>query len=261
MKFFLYNIFMSKIHEIKNKFSKISDFLFPNHSCICCRKENDSDSPYRICSRCFDKIPFTKDKFCLKCGEIINGDYDFCITCKNKTYNFDYARSVMAYNKTTAPIIMKFKYNGLKSFGLPLAHLLKDFYESSDLIANTVTFVPMPEEREKERGYNQSKVLCEHFSFLTNIPMIDSLYRTRSLPKQSTLNSDDRAKNIKGSFKAINKHEIRGKEILLIDDVMTTGATASECAKVLLSAGAKNVQVLTLCKTPALEVLKMSGEK
>ena len=247
---------MDKIKDFKNKLNKIGEIMFPIYSCICCGKEIDSDSPYRICYDCFNKIPFTKNKFCLKCGEIIAGDYDFCITCKNKAYNFDYARSVFAYIPFTAPIILNFKYNHLKTHALPLANLLKDFFSTSDLIADTCTFVPMPEDREKERGYNQAKVLCEKFSELTGIPMIDSLVRIKSVTKQSTLKADERAKNIIGSFKAINKHAIKNKEILLIDDVMTTGATASECAKILRKAGAKNVQVLTLAKTPSLEIYK-----
>ena len=220
------------------------------HACIICTRECDLDNGYRICSRCIDKIPFSKGNYCLKCGEVIKGEYDYCLNCKNVEYNFDYARSVFAYNDLTAPMIMRFKYNGYKSYAPHLGLLLKDFYSTSDLVADTVTYVPMPKAREKERGYNQAFELCKEFSLLTEMPMIDALIRVKEVAiKQATLSGKERRENIKGSFKITDKKLVKDKEILLIDDVFTTGATVSECAKVLMNAGAKNVQVLTLAKT------------
>lgn len=237
---------------IKEKFNKIFDFLFASHKCICCGRENNLNNDYRLCSSCLEKIKFTKDNnTCLQCGSIINQGFDFCIKCKDTTYSFDKARSVFAYDDISASMILKFKYNGNKSYSLPLAHMLKSVFDTSDLIADSVTFVPMPKERQKKRGYNQSYELCKQFSSLTKIPMFDMLERTNNINKQSTLNAEQRAQNIKGSFKAINKEIIKNREIILIDDVMTTGATANECALMLIKAGARNVSILTLARTPS----------
>ena len=227
------------------------DFLFKSHKCICCGSECDSDENYRICSRCNEKITYAFDNHtCLKCGAVVEGDYDFCLTCKNRDYEFDRARSVFVYDDITSPMILNFKYNGLKSYSKAFAHMLAKVYSSSDLIFDSVTYVPMPEDRQKKRGYNQSYELCKEFSLLTGVPMIDALERTSLVSKQSTLNASQRAENIKGSFKISDKKLVKNREILIIDDVMTTGATANECAKVLLDAGALNVSVLTIAKTP-----------
>lgn len=254
----MYNITMkNKTKKFLDKLYEVEDFLLGANACICCGKECDSDNDYRLCSRCLKEIPFTQDKFCLRCGEILTGNYDFCYRCKDCEYDFDYARSVMAYTDKTSPIIMRFKYNGRKNYAKPLAYLLKDYFAKSDLIADALTFVPMPVKREKERGYNQGKELCIKFSELTGVPMIDCLIRIKENVKQADLNAKQRAENIKGSFAVIDKTLVKNKEFLIIDDVMTTGATASECAKTLIKAGAKNVQVLTIAKTPSVEVGNM----
>jgi len=241
-----------------NKFienlTKVEDFLFPSYACLCCGREAIFSNDYHICDECMQKINFTKDKFCLRCGEIISGDYNFCITCKSKSYHFDFARSVFAYDKISAPIILRFKFQGNKDYSKYLGKLLADFFSSSDLIASVATFVPTSKERLKERGFDQSKELCKEFCFLTGLHFVDCLERKKDLPKQSTLNADQRRINIKDAFKVNEKQLIKGKEVLLIDDVLTTGATANECAKELIKAGAVNVCVLTVAKTPELWV-------
>lgn len=243
----IYNLLMAKkLNEIINR---AEDFLFSLHSCICCSRECDSDSPYRICSRCLEKIEFSNKNYCLKCGVKIGEGYDYCLTCQDKSYYFDYARSVSTYDEVTAPMILKFKYNGLKTHRRPLGKILADYYSTSDIIADEATFVPMPRKREKKRGYNQAKELAEEFCALTSMPLVNVLIRTKENIKQATLSAKEREENIKGSFEVINKELIKGKDVLLIDDVLTTGATASECARVLKKAGARSVVVLTLAKT------------
>ena len=146
-------------------------------------------------------------------------------------------------------MILNFKYNGQAWQKEPLANLLKDYFENSDISADCVTYVPMPEKREKERGYNQAKLLAEEFSRKTGMPLFDFLIRKEETIKQSTLSAEQRKKNIIGSFSLINKNLIKGKDVLLIDDVSTTGATASECAKMLKIGKARSVFVLTIAKT------------
>lgn len=237
--------------SIKEKLENLELFLFDPHVCICCNHECDLDNNYRICSKCRDKLNFIGEYYCLKCGDKISSGYDFCINCKNQALDFDYARAVLCYDEISAPMILRFKYNGQKLFRVPLAHLLFDYYKDSDIVADVITYVPMPPSREKERGFNQAKELAIEFSNLTLKPLLDLLERKEdSKIKQSTLNAQERRENIQGSFVAINKEMIKNKDILLIDDVSTTGATASECAKVLKKNKARSVCVLTVCKTP-----------
>lgn len=240
---------MKQKMSFKEKLEKLEDFLFDPHSCICCNGECDLDNNYRLCSKCVDNINFIDGNYCLKCGEPISDGYDFCITCKDKTYEFDYARSIMVYDDISSHIILRFKYNGQKWYKIPLAHLLCDFYENSDITANVITYVPMPSSREKERGYNQAKELALEFSVLSKMPVFDLLERKDDKIKQATLSAEERKANIKDSFKAINKELIKGKDILLIDDVITTGSTANECAKILKKNKARSVFVLTIART------------
>ena len=244
-----YNKSMEQKKSLKEKLSLVEDFLFDPHICICCTRECDLDNDYRLCSKCVDKLEFIEKSYCLKCGEKIGEGYDFCINCKDNSRHFDLARAVMVYDDISAPIILRFKYNNQKWYKTPLAHLLKDYYKNSDIVIDCVTYVPMPETRQKERGYNQAKELAVEFTKLTNIPLLDLLTRKDDKIRQSTLTKEERMKNIKGSFSAINKESIKGKDILIIDDVLTTGSTASECAKVLKENKARSVSVLTLAKT------------
>ena len=236
--------------NIKEKLEKLENFLFKSHSCICCAGECDLDNDYQICSKCKDKIEFIGNTFCLKCGDKIGDGYDFCVNCKDTSYHFDYSRSVMCYDEVSAPIILRFKYNGYKIYKEPLAHLLFDYYKQSDIVVDCVTYVPMPETREKERGYNQAKELAVEFAKLSGLPLLDVLARRDDKIKQTTLSAEERKQNIKNSFCTINKACVKNKVVLLIDDVSTTGATSSECAKVLKQAKARSVCVLTVCKTP-----------
>lgn len=234
--------------KIKDNFEKMLDFLFAPHSCICCHRECEDSSKYRICSRCAEDFPFITGNICLKCGRPIGEQYNYCIDCKGKDFNFEKSRSVFEYNDKTANIILNFKYNGLKNYSKPLGQMLADYYATSDLVADVATFVPMPEKRKKQRGYNQAEELCKQFCKITGMPMVDALERTKDAPRQATLGGKERIENIKGSFTG-KKGTVNGKVVLLIDDVVTTGATADDCARALLKAKAKDVLVLSLAKS------------
>ena len=248
----LYNKSMKLSKEkIIKSLNSVEDFLFKAHSCMFCSCECDDDV-LRMCSRCKQNLDFIGDRYCLKCGAKISGDYDFCIECKNEDHEFNRARSVFVYNEKSAPAILKFKYGGTKAFASPLARLLAKRFEMVDIIADVVTFVPMPKEREKQRGYNQSFELCKEFSVLTGLPLVESLQRVKDTLRQATLGKAERRKNLENIFKAINKQDFKNKDVLLIDDVVTTGATADECSKTLLKAGARSVSVLSVAKTPCL---------
>lgn len=247
----MYNNSMIEKEKILKTIDNVENFLFKAHSCMFCDCEC-ADDDFRICFRCKKNLDFIGDRYCLKCGAKLSDDYEFCIECKSKQHEFDKARSVLVYNEKSSPAILKFKYGGRKAFALPLARILAKRFETVDIIADVVTFVPMPKEREKERGYNQSFELCKEFSSLTGILMIDALERVKNVERQATLGRAERIKNMQGSFNAKNKQEFKNKDVLLIDDVVTTGATASECAKTLLNAGAKSVSVLSIAKTPTL---------
>ncbi|MBQ7467210.1 MAG: ComF family protein [Clostridia bacterium] len=235
--------------ELKNKLNKITDFMFPVHSCLCCGSECDTFDGYRICSRCMAKLHKIGNNFCQKCGTHIKGNYPLCIHCKDIERHFNKARSVFVYDENFAPIILKTKLGKAKTPALALGKMLADFFKTSDVMGEVVTFVPMPLSRQKERGFNQAEEICKEFSRLTEIPMIDALEKKETATKQAKLNFDERQLNIIDTFKIKDKNLVKGKHVLLIDDVITTGATVSECAKVMMKAGAKQVDVLSVAHT------------
>ncbi len=238
--------------ELKRKLNSVEDFLFPAHSCLCCGSECDTFDGYRICSRCAPKLRKIDHNFCQKCGTLIKGDYALCLHCMDIERHFNKARSIYVYDENFAPIILKMKFGKAKSPSIAIGKMLADYFAESDLLGEVVTFVPMPTSRQKDRGYNQAEEICKQFSLLTEIPMVDTLNKQETAYKQAKLGYDERQQNIINTFSIKDKSLVKNKCVLLIDDVITTGATVSECAKVLLKAGAKQVDVLSVAHT-ALE--------
>ena len=244
----VYNTFVME-ENIKTKIKNLENFLFPAHSCLCCGSECDTFDGYRICSRCAPKLRKIEHNFCQKCGTYIKGDYTLCLHCKDLERHFNKARSVYIYDENFAPIILKTKFGKAKTPAIALGKMLADYFKTSDVMGEVVTFVPMPASRQKQRGYNQAEEICKQFARLTEIPMIDALEKKETSTKQAKLNFDERQQNIIDTFAIKDKSLVKGKCVLLIDDVITTGATTSECSKVLLKAGAKQVDVLSVAHT------------
>ena len=217
--------------------------------CNICNKETEDKSG--ICKDCLNAVSFhAKKRKCLKCGRIIPiNSESICGVCQTENYNFDIAFSVYPYTKEFKEALLDFKFHGgffrAKIFGA----LMTEALIKSRLHTDYLIPVPMRFSALRKRGYNQSLEIAYCMRKITKIPIIsDGLIKIRNTAQQSALNTEERKENIKGAF-SVNKfcaNKIRGKEILLIDDVFTTGSTASECAKMLNEAGASGVNVITL---------------
>lgn len=149
-------------------------------------------------------------------------------------------------------LVHKFKYNGKISLARTLSGLIGDFLRrNGELVAgiDSITFVPLESGRLRKRGFNQSKMLAVEISRRYDIPIADCLEKVNRTRHQNELSRDDRLVNLNGAFRVKNNAgDLKGKGMLLLDDVMTTGATLNECAKALISAGAKEVRCLTLAR-------------
>jgi len=148
-------------------------------------------------------------------------------------------------------VISRFKYHGASRLAKPLSTLLSEYkdpelpFSEFDLILP----VPLHPQRLRRRGFNQSLLLARRVSRHHSIALdFKSLQRIRHTQPQTELSGAQRQKNIRGAFEVRNPFVIEEKRLLLIDDVFTTGATVQECSKVLLKAGAKRVDVLTLAR-------------
>ncbi len=231
-------------------FNKIEDVLMPFHSCIACGKEIPDGSNFQICKECLLGIEFIGGNICSKCGEkLIEGSL-LCDYCKDFNYHFDKNISCCYYDDAAAKIIKDFKFKGKKFYAEYIAKVMMSKAETFDNI-DYITFVPITKKRLKERGYNQAELLANIISEKINVPVKNLLEKVTDGKHQVKLNQEERLKNLVDSFKVNDdeKINIKGKNILIIDDVFTTGTTLSECAKALKSAKLKKIVTLTFAKT------------
>lgn len=216
--------------------------------CICCDAELQIESRYSICDNCLHALPFITEKVCNKCGEPIKSLANYCTKCKNHIdRNFDIARSVFLYADDIRRAVINMKYYGKKYLARHLSFFLFDKYAQSNFDCDIVIPVPMSAKSYKKRGYNQTELLCKTFRDNGHKVCTDLVEKYRETENQVNLNFADRQQNIVDAFRVKDKSLVKNKNILLVDDIYTTGATASEIAKVLKHSGANKVFVLTLC--------------
>lgn len=173
---------------------------------------------------------------CKVCGDSILEDNIICDRCKLCDYSFDENKSFAVYEDVAAKIVKRFKYSGKKYYAKHLAELMvlnRNYFETIDVIS----FVPIGEKRRKERGFNQAEELAKEIGKMMNVPVLGMLEKVGTEKHQAGLSQKDRQKNLSGTFKLKSDLDnvLKGKTILLIDDVFTTGATLSECSKVIKS--------------------------
>ena len=231
----------------------ILNFLLPPRCINCGKIINDENG---ICTECFNQITFISEPYCSCCGlpfdKTIGVNKNMlCPKCvKQSKKNFRYSRSAIKYETISKNMILAFKFadktENVKVFAKWLKLAGKDIFEEG---ADVFIPVPLHYRRLVERKYNQSALLAKELSALTSIPTnFDSLVKHKATKPQVSFTSAGRRKNIKGAFSVKYAEKIKDKRVVLIDDVNTTGSTLNECAKVLLKAGAKSVDFLTLAR-------------
>ena len=236
-----------KKFKFKEKLNNLINFLFPlNHTCNLCGREIFSGEYF--CESCESEMVYNDKTICNHCGRRTFNNEEYCVSCSGRETYFEKARSVYVYAGAIKPLITKFKYNSKKYIAKIFAKQLSLLYYKSFFNCDLVLFTPMTSERREERGYNQAEVLAEEFCKLTKLELCnDCLIKSKETQRQATTESaKERHENLKGSFKVENKDKIKGKKLLLIDDVMTTGATVEIICNELKRAGAKEVYVLTV---------------
>ncbi len=241
---------MSLIEKLKKVYLKCEDALMSNYSCLCCEREVPSDSNYSLCSDCYKKLNKISGRLCTVCGDSLAAESMECMLCNNISYSFASNQSCFYYDETAGTIIKSYKYGGRKYYAEHIAKLMFDnlnCFKGIDLIV----YVPISKNKNKLRGFNQSELLAKHLSKLTGIKVIDALSKDEVKFSQAGLSREARLKNLSGTFhiKAENNDKLKGKNILIIDDVFTTGSTLSECAKELKKAKPKKIITATFAKT------------
>ncbi|MFA7652864.1 MAG: ComF family protein [Candidatus Omnitrophota bacterium] len=206
-----------------------------------------------ICSRCRLKIKKNTPPFCHSCGRHLeknNRHKNICPACLRNKLRFDRAFSPCLYEGVLKELIHEFKYKGKTHLAQPLSKMMTDFIREYDFPIEYMDFIiPMPlhKAREREREFNQAEVLGRHVAFEFNKGLKNNLLRRERLTQTQTgLANDRRFLNVENSFNVAKDIDLKDKNVLIVDDVLTTGATSSAAAAALKSAGANIVFVLTL---------------
>lgn len=224
-----------------NLLLKIADYLLPRR-CIFCNTPIYGTAA--CCEKCKDLIPFAEG-VCPKCGKSI------CV-CAERNFAFTAVAPVFFYEIGAKNAIKQLKFYERTSYAKSLGKymyerlLLCDYYSKLELIIP----VPMTKKSVHDRGYNQSVMLAKEISKLSGIAADDTtLQKIKETRKQHDLTERERKTNLTGSFTVVAPEKIAGKTILLCDDVYTTGSTFHECARTLLSGGAKEVYCAAVSTT------------
>jgi ComF family protein len=223
--------------------------------CVMC--EQMVGESHGFCGECWRGFSFIAAPHCSCCGipfeyegQGINDDA-LCGGCVQDKPDFAYARAALVYNDASKKIILPFKHVDRTDYARAIARLMLNAGQTLIEQADALMPVPLHFTRLFARRYNQAALLVHHLSQATDKPMLlHILKRTRSTQTQGHLSREQRQKNVKNAFeiKQADLSDINGKRLLLVDDVLTTGATANACAVTLLKAGAARVDVLTLAR-------------
>ena len=229
-------------------FSAFSRALYPNNiKCLCCGKDLKTKQDIEICDVCLKMLTFIPETSCCKkCGSFITGSGDYCFNCMDNKREFDAGRSVVVFKDLAQGLVHSFKFGAKPYIKNTLGNLMTNKLLSLGWKFDVIVPVPVSKKRLKQRGYNQAYLLGEVISKNLDVPVLnDVLIKAKETLDQVGLNFNDRQENLKGSIKVNNSQHLKDKTVLLVDDVITTGATSSICAKALKQAGAKCVYVIS----------------
>lgn len=270
-----------------NLWDALLSIIYPSFCPICSSSlAQPSKSP--VCSNCWENVNLIEPPFCATCGLPLSIDPNaaasielLCANCRKGKSPFSKARALGIYEYELRDIILLLKFKGKKSLAKELASMAYARIKESAITEGVDGIIPVPLywRRKRERGFNQAELLAAHLSSSLGIELLtDYLRRIRNTPPQSQVNPKERAKNVRGAFKvrepwwriiigllqiailrlkrkrlkkwklSTPTHYLKRKTVLLIDDIFTTGATVSECARALKKAGAKEVRVFTIAR-------------
>jgi len=227
------------------------DLMFPPRCQVC----GDFGAEV-FCSSCRARVTRISRPHCLVCGapfDPLAQSGELCAVCRAEGRHFDFARAVGLFETPLRELIHTFKYDGVRALARPLGELLAEYVADAgipDLAPGDFELicpVPLHPLRESERGFNQAELLARVLAERFGVPVVRALDRVRFTRPQVLLPARARAANVRGAFSA-RGDGVAGKSVLLIDDVYTTGATLSECARMLRRAGASRVYVLTVAR-------------
>jgi competence protein ComFC len=232
-------------------FRALAALLYPPICTIC--SASVSPDEY-LCEECHAKVPRIAPPFCATCSEPFSGAITSSFSCANCAHRKLYFESAVAVYRSRAVVrrvVHKFKYNG----EMYLRHIVARWLNAAldderlrDRSFDIIVPVPLHPARERERGFNQAALLARLLGKKRSIPCRPALERVRYTTTQTLFDRTERMENLHNAFRLRKNMDVRQLRVLLIDDVLTTGATLSECARVLRRAGASSVYAATAAR-------------
>lgn len=220
---------------------QLLDLLYPPR-CISCQRVGSW-----LCTQCQAQMERVVAPFCERCGDAVAAP-GLCARCRAELPRIEAIRSVFFFEGVTREAIHRFKYDGLTALAVPLAALMVDYWRAHPLLTSVVVPVPLHTRRLGERGYNQAALLARELVSQAGLQLDErTLMRQRATAPQVDLDAEQRRENMRGAFRAQGQ-ALAGQDVLLVDDVCTTGATLEACAVALYDAGARSVRALTLAR-------------
>jgi ComF family protein len=207
-----------------------------------------------LCGNCAAKAPRIVAPFCAKCSEPFTGAIEtefICTNCARRQLDFDAAVSAYRSRGIVRNIILQFKYHRALHLRHPIGRWLCQAMQDERLRQrkfDVIVPVPLHPARLRERGFNQAELLGRILSWHIAAPVGSRLERTRYTTTQTAFDRAERLENLRGAFRLRRNGRVRDSRVLLVDDVLTTGSTLSECARVLRDAGASSVYAVTAAR-------------
>jgi ComF family protein len=239
------------VRALPEIFSAAASLFYPPTCAVC--SANVGGGEY-LCDDCCRRAPRIVPPFCAKCSEPFPGAITqtfSCANCEHRTLHFDCAVAAYRSRGLVRKVLHQFKYGRQRHLRYPIASWLAESLSDPRLRGrhfDPIVPVPLHPARERERGFNQAALLAELLAVPAAVPSRLVLERIRYTTTQTAYDRAERMENLHGAFRLRKNRNVRGLRVLLIDDVLTTGSTLSECARVLRRAGAVSVHGATAAR-------------
>jgi competence protein ComFC len=240
-----------RAHVLRDTLRAAASVLYPA-VCVSCDAAIEFDE--YLCAGCEASAPRLTPPFCARCSEPFGGaisDTFTCANCAHRELHFECAVAAYRSRGVVRKVLHDFKYGHQRHLRHPLAGWLCAALEDprlTDRNFDLVVAVPLHSARQRERGFNQAALLAELLARETGLRLHDVLERIRYTTTQTAYDRAERMRNLEGAFRLRRGADVQGLRVLLIDDVLTTGSTLSECARVLKAAGAVSVHAATAAR-------------
>jgi competence protein ComFC len=232
-------------------FETVRSMFLPAHCAHCACRVGDGND---LCPDCAALIERIAEPRCEACSQPFDGAISskfLCPNCRNARFSFRCAVAVVRSQRTIRDLVHRLKYGREMWIARVLADIQREGLDDprlADGAFDALVPVPLHPRRQRERQFNQAALLAGHLSRSTGLPVLECLCRTRYTNTQTRLGRKGRSQNLRDAFTLRQHAVVTGMDLLLVDDVLTTGSTLDACASILLKSGARSVRALTVAR-------------